>query len=148
MIKYVKGDIFQSRCEAITNPVNCVGVMGAGLALAFKERYPENFDAYKKACETKELHMSKSFFFELEGPSNPKWIVNFPTKMDWKNPSKTAWIRFGLLRLAKEIQNRKIQSIAIPRLGCGRGGLVWDEIKPVIEDKLGHLEDVVIEVYE
>lgn len=147
MIKYVSGDIFQSKCEAIVNPVNCIGVMGAGLALAFKERYPENFDAYKKACETKELHLSKSFFFELTSPENPKWIINFPTKQDWRNPSKIAWIRFGLLRLAKELVSRNIKSIAIPKLGCGKGGLEWDEVRPILESKLNSLPDVLIEIY-
>ena len=147
MIKYVAGDIFQSKCEAITNPVNCVGVMGSGLALAFKERYPENFDAYKRACETKELHLSKSFFFELAGTNEPKWIVNFPTKLDWKNPSKIAWIRFGLLRLAKDVAAKKIKSIAIPKLGCGKGGLDWTIVKPIIEEKFGKFPDVVVEVY-
>ena len=147
MIKFVSGDIFQSNCEAIVNPVNCVGVMGAGLALAFKERYPDNFQAYVEACDNKELKLGKPFFFELELKDKPRWVINFPTKLDWRNPSKIAWIRFGLLKLSKQLMVKGIKSVAIPRLGCGKGGLDWNVVKPIIEAKLKDLP-IEILVYE
>ena len=134
MITHIKGDILKANTEAIINPVNCVGVMGKGLALDFKKAFPENFKAYKKACDAKEVQPGKLFIFETESEKNPKYIVNFPTKQDWREQSKLTDIESGLKALWEWIQTSKISSITIPRLGCGLGGLDWGSVLPLIEN--------------
>jgi O-acetyl-ADP-ribose deacetylase (regulator of RNase III) len=147
-ITFTKGDIFTAQVEALVNPVNCVGVMGKGLAAQFKANYPENFTAYALACKFKEVVPGRMFCFET-GKDNPKWIINFPTKRHWKDVSHVEDILFGLGSLAKEIENKKIKSIAIPALGCGLGGLKWANVRPLIEQKLEKLcKDVQIIVFE
>ena len=128
--------------------VNTVGVMGKGIALMFKERFPENYEAYRVACKagavrTGELFITRSP--ELEGP---RWVVNFPTKENWRNPTKMEWIENGLVKLRQWIEDEKIRSIAIPPLGCGNGGLEWSEVKPRIEVALEGMEGVRVVVFE
>jgi len=147
MIMYKTGDLFTEDVEAIINTVNCVGVMGAGLALQFKNRYPDNYKAYKEACKRNEVVPGKMFVYSLDGDNTPKYIVNFPTKRHWKNPSYLEDIETGLEDLVQVIQQRGIKSIAVPALGAGLGGLDWNEVREQIEKYLGPLEDVKVVVF-
>jgi len=114
MIELVQGDILQADAEALVNTVNCVGVMGRGIALQFKKVFPENFKSYKAACNRKELQPGRMFIHDLNSLYNPRYIINFPTKRHWKEKSRMADIEAGLETLVKEIRERKNQSIAIP----------------------------------
>lgn len=147
-IKYVSGDIFDCEAEAIVNTINCVGVMGRGLALQFKNKYPENFQAYQQACKLGGVQTGKMFVFQNNQPSSPRYIINFPTKEHWRNNSKIEYIETGLQDLISVIQQNHIQSIAIPPLGAGLGGLDWQLVKQKIEHSLSHLDNVDIYVYE
>lgn len=143
MIKFVSGNILHADVEAIVNTVNCVGVMGRGIALQFKKAYPENFKEYKKACDLKDVVPGKMFIFETGQNLNPKFIINFPTKRHWRGSSKIEDIELGLLDLVNEINSRKIKSIAIPPLGAGLGGLDWNLVKSKIIDALSSLATTV-----
>jgi len=150
MIEFRKANFFNeiNNFEAIINTVNCVGVMGKGIALEFKKRYPENFIAYKKACQSKELIIGKSLVFPIMDDLNTKFIINFPTKLHWRNPSKIEYIEQGLDDLVEIIRDKKIKSILMPALGCGNGNLDWDIVKPLIKKKLEHLNDIKVTVIE
>lgn len=148
MFEYKTGNILQEQTDAIINTVNCVGIMGRGIALQFKQMYPENFKAYKQACDKGEVEPGKMFIYNSGLLFNPKYIINFPTKRHWKGKSRVQDIKSGLVALKDDIINYEIKSIAIPPLGCGLGGLNWDEIKPIIEQVLGDLQDVKIVIYE
>lgn len=131
MLNFIKGNLFDSKTEAFVNTVNCLGISGKGLALEFKQRYPEMFKDYKKFCDSEKLRPGKFHIFEV---NNPKFIINFPTKIDWRNPSKYSWIDAGLARLfARTIPDLNIKSISIPALGCSNGGLVWDKVELLIK---------------
>lgn len=149
MIHTVQGDIFNAKTEAIVNPVNCVGVMGKGLALAFKQRYPDNYAAYRKACQTHELQIGRIFTYRLKGDGEGKlhYIINFPTKDHWRDASKVSYIEQGLDALARTIEEIPIHSIAIPPLGCGLGGLSWDIVRPLVIKRLESL-DCAIYLYD
>lgn len=143
MISYqTKSDIFQANVEAIVNPVNCVGVMGAGLALAFKQRFPENFKQYQQACKTQVLKIGKCFVCK----DGSQYIINFPTKNHWKQPSQYKFIEKGLVDLIQIVQEKGIKSIAIPALGAGLGGLDWVIVKNMIETAFKD-SDVEVVVY-
>lgn len=146
MIKLVKGDLLKADVEALVNTVNTVGVMGKGIALQFKKAFPENFKAYKKACDAKLVKLGKMFLFERRGLFNPKYIFNFPTKRHWKDSAKIEDIESGLKDLVGQIERLKIQSIVVPPLGCGQGGLNWAEVYPLIEKAFENL-DVNICIY-
>lgn len=148
MIEFKRGDILNTNCEALVNPVNCVGVAGAGLALKFKESFPDNFHAYVLACKDGLQPGHVNIYDRGVWGENPRWIINFPTKNDWRDPSRMSYIESGLDVLKFVIVDKKIRSIAIPALGCGLGGLVWDEVKPLIMSRLDGLSDVKIFVYE
>ena len=148
MFEYKTGNILQEQTDAIINTVNCVGIMGRGIALQFKQMYPENFKAYKQACDKGEVEPGKMFIYNSGLLFNPKYIINFPTKRHWKGKSRVQDIKSGLVALKDDIINYKIKFIASPPLGCGLGGLNWDEIKPIIEQVLGDLQDVKIVIYE
>lgn len=144
-IIFKNGDLFTERAEAIVNTVNCVGVMGKGVALEFKRRWPENFKAYKKLCDQKLLKTGEMFIYELPSlltHSNPQYLINFPTKQHWRGKSELSYIVDGLDDLVQKIKILKIKSIALPPLGCGNGGLEWDSVKPIIESKLGNIDGV------
>lgn len=138
MIRYKVGDILNADTEALVNTVNTVGVMGKGIALAFKKAYPSNFDEYKKAADEKNLKIGSLLVTET-GQLQPKYIINFPTKKHWRHPSKLSYIREGMESLAKVIKDKDIRSVAIPPLGCGNGKLNWDEVKPIMEHFLSPL---------
>ncbi|MDZ4708053.1 MAG: macro domain-containing protein [Saprospiraceae bacterium] len=133
MIHFVKGNIFDSKTEALVNAVNTVGVMGKGIALEFKNRYPENYKMYKTACDDRTLKIGNVLSVK-EGDG--KTIINFPTKQHWKDASEYHYIKLGLRALKENIQEHKIKSIALPALGCGLGGLKWDTVKSMIESEL------------
>lgn len=148
MIEYTEGNVLASKAEALVNTVNTVGVMGKGIALMFKEAYPQNYDAYRKACSRGEVKIGEMFVTEPLRLGGPKWIVNFPTKKHWRQPSQLSWIEDGLADLRRVIEELGIKSIALPPLGSGNGGLDWSEVRPLIVGALGSLSDVDISVYE
>ena len=148
MIKFTQGNLLEADVEAVVNTVNTVGIMGKGIALMFKERFPDNFKAYKKACENKEMHIGKIFVSENREFFGPKWIVNFPTKTHWRVNTRLEWIEEGLQDLVRVIWDKKISSIAIPPLGCGNGGLNWSDVRPLLITALEQVEGVHAVVYE
>ena len=141
MIHYVRnGDIFESQAQTIVNPVNCVGVMGAGLALGFKNKYPQMFSVYQKHCFSGDLTPGKLMLYKTD----KHWILNFPTKDHWINPSQMSYIEKGLEKFVSAYKTKGIISVAFPKLGCGRGGLDWVQVKALMEKYLNNLE---IEVF-
>lgn len=142
MIKKIKGNIFNTNCEVIVNPVNCVGVMGKGLALEFKLLYPNMMDKYLKFCENKELEIGKIAIIKEEN----KKIILFPTKTNYSLPSKMEYIEKGLLKIKECYKEKGIKSIAFPQIGSGLGGLNWFEVESLIENILGST-DLEIELY-
>lgn len=147
MIEYKHGDILRDESEALVNTVNCVGVMGRGIALQFKNAFPENFIAYAAACKKEEVQPGRMFVFETGKLTNPRYIINFPTKRHWRGQSQVVDIETGLTALVKTIRQYNIHSIAIPPLGSGLGGLDWSEIRPKIEAALRQLTDVHVSLY-
>ena len=148
MIELTQGDILRADAEALVNTVNCVGVMGRGIALQFKKVFPENFKRYKAICDNKELQPGKMFIYDLNLLHNPRYVINFPTKRHWKGKSRMEDIEVGLHALAEEVRKRDIHSIAIPPLGCGLGGLRWDDVRTRIEQAFQNLDDVQVFLYE
>jgi O-acetyl-ADP-ribose deacetylase (regulator of RNase III) len=141
MIEYrPDDDLFRSGAEALVNPVNCVGVMGKGLAFQFRRRFPANYEIYVEACRSGALRPGKLLITEDRGTV----IINFPTKRHWRDPSRMEDIEAGLKALAQEVRRRQIASVAVPMLGCGLGGLQWSEVGPLIERYLGGLEARVL----
>lgn len=148
MIELTTGDILQADAEALVNTVNCVGIMGRGIALQFKNQYPENFRTYEAACARKEVKPGQMFVFETRQLTGPKFIINFPTKRHWKGKSRMEDIDSGLIALAAEIRSRGIRSIAIPSLGSGLGGLTWSDVRPRIEAALHAIDDLRVIIFE
>jgi O-acetyl-ADP-ribose deacetylase (regulator of RNase III) len=144
MITIQNIDIFQTNTEALVNPVNCVGVMGKGLALQFKSLYPDNYYHYYHYCMSNSLQPGTLFTYNLNRVFNPHYIINFPTKLHWKSPSLMEYIDNGLVALHTEIQQLKIQSIAIPPLGCGLGGLNQNIVISKIKNALNNLNINII----
>jgi O-acetyl-ADP-ribose deacetylase (regulator of RNase III) len=147
MIRFIKGNLLEAKVEALVNTVNTVGVMGKGIALMFKEAFPENFARYEAACKAEEVKVGHMFVVERNNLFGPKWIINFPTKKHWRHPTKLEWVTDGLEELRAFIVEKGIMSIAVPPLGCGNGGLDWPIVKKEIESALGDLEDVEVLVY-
>jgi O-acetyl-ADP-ribose deacetylase (regulator of RNase III) len=142
MVEFVSGDLLQADVEALVNTVNTVGAMGKGIALQFKQAYPANFEAYRKAVARHEVQPGRMFVFETGLMMNPRVIINFPTKRHWRGGSRIEDIESGLEDLARVIEGRGIRSIAIPPLGCGNGGLDWAEVRPLILAALAKVPDV------
>lgn len=142
------GDILKADAEAIVNTVNCVGIMGRGIALQFKKAFPANFRAYALACEDGEVQPGRMFVYDTGSFTNPRYIINFPTKRHWKGKSRIEDIDSGLVALAREISERGIKSVAIPPLGAGLGGLEWDDVRPRIEEALREVPDLDVMIYE
>lgn len=149
-IEIAKGDLLKEQTEAIINTVNCVGVMGKGIALQFKQRWPDNYAAYEDACKRKAVQTGKMFVYELGALApKPHYIINFPTKNHWKERSKYEYIDEGLQDLVKVIRELGISSIAVPPLGCGNGGLDWNIVRKKIEDAFYPLGNkVTVHLYE
>jgi O-acetyl-ADP-ribose deacetylase (regulator of RNase III) len=149
MMTFTEGNLIEADNEALVNAVNTVGVMGKGIALMFKEAFPENFRAYSAACKKHEIKIGRIFATERKGlTGGPRWIINFPTKQHWRNPSEIAWIEDGLRDLVRFIREHEVKSIALPPLGCGNGGLDWKSVRPLIESAMGGLEDVQVVIYQ
>lgn len=149
MIEYRSGDILDSEAEALVNTVNCVGVMGRGIALQFKTAFPANFKAYAAACARQQVQPGRMFVFETGQLTPPRYIINFPTKRHWRGKSRIEDIETGLAALVAEIRARRIRSIAVPPLGSGLGGLDWAaEVRPRVDSALRTLDDVRVIVYE
>lgn len=147
MIEYARGDILETDAEALVNTVNCVGVMGRGIALQFKNAFPANFKAYAAACDRGDVQPGRMFVHDT-GRLAPRWIINFPTKRHWRGKSRIEDIQAGMAALTREIQARDITSIAIPPLGSGLGGLDWRTVRPIIESALTELPDLRATVFE
>jgi len=148
MVELKQGDILQAEAEALVNTVNTVGVMGRGIALQFRKAFPENFRHYEQACERGQVKTGHMFVYETERLTGPKYIINFPTKRHWKGTSRIEFVEQGLSDLVKVIRERHIQSIAIPPLGCGLGGLEWNDVRPLILEAMQAVPDVRVLLYE
>ena len=149
MITYKHSNLLQSDADALVNTVNMVGIMGKGIALQFKEYFALNFKLYQKACRAKEVKIGKMFVTETGLFTGPKYIINFPTKTDWRANTRIEYIEEGLEDLIRIIKEKDIKSIAVPPLGCGNGGLDWKDVKPLMARTLSVVADKVdIEIYE
>ena len=148
MIELRQGDILEAPAEALVNTVNTVGVMGKGVALQFKRAFPDNFKAYAKVCERRKIDIGRIFVYPRNTLENPRYIINFPTKHHWRERSRLKYIRLGLDDLVHQIRQLHIQSVALPPLGCGNGGLDWGEVRPLIESASDRLPKVEFIVYE
>lgn len=140
MITYLKGDLFNSPAQVIVNTVNTVGVMGKGIAFTFKQKYPDMFKQYQHLCDDKLLEPGKLYLWR----KSEKWILLFPTKVHWRNPSKLEYIELGLKKFVDNWKRLGINSIAFPRLGCGNGNLNWDDVRPLMEK---YLKNLPIDIY-
>ena len=146
MIEFISGDILKSDSKILVNPVNCVGVMGKGLALKFKDKFPKNYKLYKEACKRGRVRIGSPFVFSDE---SSRYILNFPTKEHWRDPSYIENIEIGLEVLKKTLTTLPELSISIPALGCGCGELDWEQnVKPLLIRELSSLEDISIQLYE
>lgn len=147
MITFTQGNLLESGAQALVNTVNTVGVMGKGIALMFKERFAQNYQLYAAACKQQRVKTGSMFVTETGELSGPRWIVNFPTKQHWRGSSRMEWIVDGLADLRAWILVNNVESIALPPLGAGNGGLDWAQVRLQIEEALGDL-DTDIMVYE
>ena len=148
VIEYKTGDILTEEVEALVNAVNCVGVMGRGIALQFKRAFPENFAAYVAHCKHGEMRPGRVFVFETNKLTPPRYVINFPTKRHWQGKSRITDIESGLQSLVEEIRARDIRSIAVPPLGSGLGGLDWPAVRDRIQAALQKLDGVQVFVFE
>ncbi len=148
MIELMHGDILNADAEALVNTVNCVGVMGRGIALQFQKTFPDMFRAYEAACKRGELQPGRVHVYDLNRIQNPHYVINFPTKSHWKGKSRIADIESGLQALVAEVRRLRLRSVAVPPLGCGLGGLEWKDVLPRIRQAFAELPDVRVLVYE
>ena len=133
MIQYIQGNLFTSNAKVLVNTVNTVGVMGKGIAADFKKIYPKMFEEYKALCENGKLNIGELFLYKTSN----KWVLNFPTKKHWKSPSTVEYIEKGLQKLIEQATKLQLTDIAMPKLGCGNGGLDWEkQVKPIVEKYL------------
>jgi O-acetyl-ADP-ribose deacetylase (regulator of RNase III) len=143
------GDLLaQGDIDAIVNTVNCVGVMGKGIALQFKQKWPANFKFYADACKRGAVKTGQMLVYDSGGLLKPNFIINFPTKQHWRGSSQLTWIEAGLVDLVAQVRHLSIRSIAVPPLGCGNGGLDWALVKPLIEKAFSTLPEVSVHVFE
>jgi O-acetyl-ADP-ribose deacetylase (regulator of RNase III) len=147
MIRAATGNLLDAPADALVNTVNCEGVMGKGVALQFKRAFPENFKAYARACKAGEVAPGSMFTVHNAGTVTPRFIINFPTKRSWRQPSRYEDIESGLKALVTELQRLGVKTVAVPPLGCGNGGLDWNRVRPMIEHALGNLPDLTVLLY-
>lgn len=147
MITYCQGNLLDADVDALVNAVNTVGVMGKGIALAFKQRFPANYQAYAAACQRGEVQTGHMFITDTQALLGPRWIVNFPTKQHWRDPSQLEWVRSGLQDLRRFLLEAHVASVALPALGAGLGGLSWPVVRAEIDQALGDL-DMTVLAYE
>ena len=164
MIEAGSGNLLSADVEALVNTVNTVGVMGKGLALHFRRKFPANFEIYAAACARGDVEIGRMLVVETKTPAagdldlfvkapttappaRLRYIINFPTKQHWRDPSRLEYLRVGLIALIEEIRARSIRSIAIPPLGCGNGHLAWSDVEPLIKSALFALVDVRVVLF-
>lgn len=147
MIKIVTGNLLEADADAYVNTVNTVGVMGKGIALQFKRRFPDNFKAYAHACKSDSVKIGRMFVHDRGQVSRPRFIVNFPTKNHWRGGSRLSYIQDGLVDLVAQIKNFEIRVIAIPALGCSNGGLAWTDVRQLIRDALEPIKNLDVLLY-
>jgi O-acetyl-ADP-ribose deacetylase (regulator of RNase III) len=148
MISLTRGNLIEANVEALVNTVNCEGFMGKGIALQFKQAFPQNFRFYQQASRAGEVQPGKMLVFATGSLVNPKYIINFPTKRHWRGKSRIEDIASGLRSLVEELRRLRITEVAVPPLGCGFGGLDWRQVRPMIERAPGELPDVHVLFYE
>lgn len=148
MIEFKTGNLLEADVEALVNTVNTKGVMGKGVALQFKQAFPANYEAYRHACVRGDVDIGRVFIFRTGYLQNPRWIINVPTKRDWKQPSRIEYVRRGVEALIDTLRTYDIKSVAIPPLGAGSGGLDWNSVKSIIIEALHQLPNVRAWVYE
>ncbi|MBI4230344.1 MAG: macro domain-containing protein, partial [Planctomycetes bacterium] len=148
MIERVTGNLLEADAEALVNTVNCVGVMGKGIALQFRQAFPDNAKAYRRACKEGKVQPGSMLVYDAGPLVSPRYIINFPTKRHWKGKSRIEDVRDGLRDLVRTIRRLKVRSIAIPPLGCGNGGLAWEDVRPLIEKALTQVPGVRTRLYE
>lgn len=142
------GDLLKEETDAIVNTVNCVGIMGKGIALQFKQRWPQNFKAYAAACKREEIKPGKMFIYDFGEWARPQFIINFPTKKHWRGDSKIEYIEEGLHDLVEQVKRLGIRSIALPPLGCGNGGLDWDTVRGLVFDAFKDHPQIRVDLFE
>jgi len=150
MITYLEaGNLFACGCQALVNAVNTRGVMGAGLALQFRSRWPRMFVEYKRVCAREQLQPGGLHSVKVNPDGTyPEWIFNVATKDHWKNPSRLEWVEQGIAEIRRVVVSIGIASVGIPALGCGLGGLQFSSIRPIIDKELGSLTDVDIRIFQ
>lgn len=148
MIELRRGNLLEAEAEALVNTVNTVGVMGKGIALQFRQAFPENYEVYRRACREGRVSPGRMLVVEVVALTGPRLIINFPTKRHWRGRARMADIESGLRDLVDELRRRNVGSVAVPPLGCGNGGLLWSEVRPRIEAALGDLPDIRVMLYE
>lgn len=147
-VRLKSGDLLKETTDAIVNTVNCVGVMGKGIALQFKQRWPNNFKEYEAASKRKEIMPGRMFIYDLGKWENPRYIINFPTKVHWRGDSKLQYVEDGLRDLVKQAKRLGIKSISLPPLGCGNGGLDWDDVRELIFAAFKHHPEIDVHLFE
>lgn len=140
---FLSGNIFDSKCAALVDAVNTVGVKGAGLALQFKQRFPESYNQYRQYCFDGKMRPGEVLISQEKNI----FVIHFPTKQDWRDPSQLEWIERGLGNLIAQVNSRQIPSIAIPSLGCGLGGLNWSDVRPLIVAACGEMPECRVEIF-
>jgi len=148
MFELTRGNLLESDVEAVVNTVNTEGIMGKGIALQFRKAYPDNYEAYRRACEAGEVQPGRMFIFDRQSLTNPRYIINFPTKRHWKARSRMDDVESGLVALVADVRRLGIRSIAVPPLGCGLGGLSWQEVQRHMRDAFEQIPDVRWLVFE
>lgn len=138
----VRGNLLAADVDALVNAVNTAGVMGKGIALQFRRAFPPMFEAYRADCRAGRVRLGCMHVYEVAGLCGPRWIINFPTKAHWRTPSRLRDIEAGLADLVATIRRHRITSVALPPLGCGNGGLSWDDVRPRIEGAFGAVPEV------
>ena len=147
MIHESHGNLLDSDAEALVNTVNTVGVMGKGIALQFRRRFPDMFQAYERATKRHEVRLGQMHVWDTGAETGPRFVINFPTKSHWRSRSRLPDIEAGLADLVRVVREKSIRSIAVPPLGCGSGGLGWAEVKPLIESAFEQLPDVDVRIF-
>ena len=148
VIEIAEGNLLHADVDALVNTVNTEGVMGKGIALQFRRAYPAMYDAYRAACKAGEVEIGKMMVWETGQASGPRYIVNFPTKRHWRAPSRLADVEAGLADLVRVAREYELDSIAVPPLGAGNGGLPWSQVRPLIVEALDRLDDTRVLLYE
>lgn len=147
MIEHVHGNLLEADVEALVNTVNTVGIMGKGVALQFRQAFPDNYAIYRKACERGDVQIGRMLVFAIGKLTNPRYIINFPTKRHWKTKSRLEDIEAGLRDLIDVIKAEGINSIAVPPLGCGNGGLKWNDVRPRIEAAFAEVPHIHVQLF-